>query len=82
MERLQPRFETVLWLGPYRAADEYSQLWRWQANTTHYICKLSPIYNIIIFTTNHKCFMMKSSKISVGYFFALICEKINIQGEF
>ncbi|ALB28306.1 hypothetical protein JP39_02305 [Companilactobacillus heilongjiangensis] len=28
LERLQPRFETVLWLGPYRAADEYSQLWK------------------------------------------------------
>jgi len=26
--RLQPRFETVLWLGPCRAADEYSHLWR------------------------------------------------------
>ena len=28
LERLQPRFETALWLEPCRAADEYSQLWK------------------------------------------------------
>jgi len=27
-ENIQPRFETALWLGPYRAADEYSPLWK------------------------------------------------------
>ncbi len=26
--RLQPRSETAPWLGPYRATDEYSQIWK------------------------------------------------------
>ncbi len=30
LKRLQLRFETELWLGPYRAADEYTQLWKRQ----------------------------------------------------
>ncbi len=28
LERLQPRFETALWFESYRAADEYSLLWK------------------------------------------------------
>ncbi|ALB29951.1 hypothetical protein JP39_11600 [Companilactobacillus heilongjiangensis] len=34
LESLQPRPETALWLGPCRATDEYSQLWKRQTNIT------------------------------------------------
>ncbi len=37
LKRLQPRFETALWLEPYRAADEYSQLWKRHTSIISYL---------------------------------------------
>ncbi len=59
LKRLQPRSETALWLGPYRAADEYSQLWKRHPLTTKKGIRNEVLINLISNTSfNYNLFSL------------------------